>query len=431
MNRGSEYRLHPGSLRQAQYLAGVAGACRYTWNWARGRQQDLWREYEEGKREKPPSFTFFSLGVEFTQLRRSPGHEWMLDYPHREVKFALKAFENAMREAVKGGRGFPKRKYAEDRADSFTIPTAPKIRDGKLWIPGVRGKQPGFWAAISRRGGDPHATHGEARNVTIRRRPCGRWIASVNWEIPDAELPDDGQAIGVDMNVRQVTASDKAKFEGPDLAELERKRRKYQRRESRRQRVPLLDRETGAPRRKKNGEIVYTNSKRRERARRQRARMDGRIAYARRHYCHHASARLARKASTVVVEDLQVQGMTKSARGTRERPGRSVCAKRELNRAILSTGWAQMRTMLEYKVRRVVRVPPHHTSQTCGRCGYVAAGNRTSQAAFKCLSCGHEANADVNAAINILRRGLSLLRGEPCETDMEGGSGEGRAFSSA
>ena len=432
MNRGSEYRMHPGSLRQAQYLARICGARRYVWNWAIGILQDGWREYKAGQREEPPSFTFFSLGVEFTKLRASAGHEWLTELPHREVKFsALSPLAGAMTEAVRGKRGFPRRKHAEDRDDAFTIPTAPKIRDGKLWIPGVRGKQRGFWVAISRRGGDPHA-HGAAKRATIRRRPCGRWIASVTWEVPDAELPDSDEAIGVDLNVRQVTASDGAKFDGPDLARLERKRRKHQRREQRRQRVPLLDRETGEVRRKKNGDIIYTNSKRRERARRARARIDGRLAYARRHYCHTTSAKLARKCSTVVVEDLQVRNMTKSARGTRGQPGRNVRAKRGLNRSILGTGWAALRVMLEYKVRRVVRVPPHHTSRQCSRCGFTAAGNRTSQAAFKCLSCGHQANADVNAAINILRRGLSLLRGDkPSEPDMEGGPGGGRAFSSA
>ena len=133
-----------------------------------------------------------------------------------------------------------------------------------------------------------------------------------------------------------------------------------------------------------------------------------------------------------MLEDLQVQNMTKSARGTRKQPGRNVRAKRGLNREILAGGWADLARMLAYKARRVVRVPPQHTSQTCSRCGYAAAGNRTSQAAFKCLSCGLELNADVNVAINILRRGLSLLRGEkPREPDMEGGPGGGRAFGSA
>jgi hypothetical protein len=44
----------------------------------------------------------------------------------------------------------------------------------------------------------------------------------------------------------------------------------------------------------------------------------------------------------------------------------------------------------------------------CARCGHTAAGNRVSQAGFRCLACGHQANPDVNAARNILRAGLAL-----------------------
>lgn len=254
-----------------------------------------------------------------------------------------------MRLAVQGKGGFPKRKCAEDRNDSFTIPTAPNIkfagsdgRRGRLWIPGVRGKRAGFWITLSRRGGDPYAERGVARRVTLRRRPSGRWYATINWEIPDAELPDSARAIGVDMNVRQATASDGARYGAPDLVRLERKRARYQRREDRRKRVVLRDK-AGVPKRvragKRAGQLIYTNSKRRDRARRSRARIDGRPAYARRHYCHDTSAKLARKASTVCIEDLQIRNMTKSARGTKEKPGRNVRAKRGLNRAILGTGW--------------------------------------------------------------------------------------------
>ena len=55
----------------------------------------------------------------------------------------------------------------------------------------------------------------------------------------------------------------------------------------------------------------------------------------------------------------------------------------------------------------MVLVDPRHTSQTCNRCTHVARENRESQAIFKCVSCGHFDNADVNAAKNILVRGLT------------------------
>jgi putative transposase len=66
-----------------------------------------------------------------------------------------------------------------------------------------------------------------------------------------------------------------------------------------------------------------------------------------------------------------------------------------------------LRDKAESAGRVVVEVDPRHTSQRCSRCGHVAAGNRDREV-FKCLSCGHKAHADVNAAINILRAGLAL-----------------------
>ena len=53
---------------------------------------------------------------------------------------------------------------------------------------------------------------------------------------------------------------------------------------------------------------------------------------------------------------------------------------------------------------RLVTVPAAYTSQTCHQCGHVAAENRKSQASFACVRCGHEADADHNAASNILAK---------------------------
>ncbi len=52
---------------------------------------------------------------------------------------------------------------------------------------------------------------------------------------------------------------------------------------------------------------------------------------------------------------------------------------------------------------KVLLVDPYHTSQTCSKCGHYEAGQRISQAHFKCKSCGHEANADFNASQNIAK----------------------------
>ena len=105
--------------------------------------------------------------------------------------------------------------------------------------------------------------------------------------------------------------------------------------------------------------------------------------------------------------------MSASARGTMEEPGRKVRAKSGLNKAILDQGWYEFRRQLDYKLfwkgGMLVEVNPRHTSQRCSCCGHTAKENRLSQAIFKCLACGYEENADVNAAKNIKTVGQTGL----------------------
>ena len=85
-------------------------------------------------------------------------------------------------------------------------------------------------------------------------------------------------------------------------------------------------------------------------------------------------------------------------------PGANVRQKAGLNRVILNTGWGGLCRKLEYKTAVEV-VNAAYTSQTCHAGGCVDAANRRSQARCHCVGCAHEANADVNAALNILASG--------------------------
>ena len=69
---------------------------------------------------------------------------------------------------------------------------------------------------------------------------------------------------------------------------------------------------------------------------------------------HHFSRRLADKAHTVVIENLPVSGMTKSAQGAEEHPGTNVKAKAGLNREILATNWSRLQQRLAYMCGRLL-----------------------------------------------------------------------------
>ena len=101
--------------------------------------------------------------------------------------------------------------------------------------------------------------------------------------------------------------------------------------------------------------------------------------------------------------------MVRSARGTVDEPGKNVRAKAGLNRSLLDAGFGILATLIrekaEYAARVVVRVDAKYTSQTCAACGHVARESREGPC-FVCVRCGHQDDADVNAARNILARAV-------------------------
>ena len=144
-------------------------------------------------------------------------------------------------------------------------------------------------------------------------------------------------------------------------------------------------------------------------------RLKARQARRRYEFAHQTTTALVGAGTAVlVVEDLRVKNMTRSAQGTIEAPGVNVRQKSGLSRSILDQGWTQILTLLTYKAdqtgARVIRVRPHGTSTTCHRCGSTAPGQRESQAVFRCAdaACGWTGNADTNAAIVIKQRGQEV-----------------------
>ena len=143
------------------------------------------------------------------------------------------------------------------------------------------------------------------------------------------------------------------------------------------------------------------------------------IANIRKDTLHKTTTTISQNHAMIVIEDLQISNMSRSAKGTATEKGRNVRQKSGLNRSILDQGWFEFRRQLEYKQQwlggEVLAVPAHYTSQRCSCCGTVSKDNRQSQAKFTCVSCGYETNADLNAAKNILAAGHAVLA---CLTDV-------------
>ena len=329
------------------------------------------RAYQAGEK---PSLSFFSMGKEFIQLRKQT--DWMQDLHCATIRYSSKRLSDALTQAVNGVRGFPKFK-ARHGDDYFTIPNKVdiKIKNSKLWIPKCG------WMVIRRNGGDPYSD-GTPLQVIVKRE-LGKWFAYVVWEVEISENENES-FVGIDMNAGQAATSDHEIMSMPDASKDEAKSNRYQRTMSRRKK----------------------GSGRRSRARFLFAKAQRRLRHKRQHWHHCVSRDIANRHGVAVVENLNTKGMTSSAKGTIENPGKNVKQKAGLNRVILKTGWSGLRQKLDYKMKQVVEVNPAYTSQTCYRCGHVDKANRLTQSQFKCVRCEHEDNADINAALNIKASGI-------------------------
>jgi putative transposase len=142
-----------------------------------------------------------------------------------------------------------------------------------------------------------------------------------------------------------------------------------------------------------------------KRIRRQLAREWRKVRDRRRDFHHKTARALVDTHDALALEALRVDGMTASAGGTLEQPGRNVAQKAGLNRSILDAGWAQFTSILTAKAesagRRVVRVDPSYTSVACHACG--TRCTRPRQDTVVCPAHG-ELDADLNGACNIATR---------------------------
>jgi transposase len=231
-----------------------------------------------------------------------------------------------------------------------------------------------------------------ARSYRVTRDRAGRWHVAFTAIPEPVGGPGSGAIVGVDRGVAVSAALSTGELlTCPGLRPKEAER------------LVRLHRRLARARR---------GSSRRGRLKVQIARLKAREADRRKDWCEKTSTDLARRFDLIRVEDLKVRNMTRSARGTVAEPGRNVRQKAGLNRGILANCWGLLARRLEEKAPgRVEKVNPAYTSQTCNACGHVAAGSRESQATFRCVTCGHEANADVNAAQNIARGHRVTARG--------------------
>jgi putative transposase len=230
------------------------------------------------------------------------------------------------------------------------------------------------------------------RSYRVTRDAAGRWYVAFAAIPAPFPAPGTGEVVGVDRGVAVSAALSTGELlTVPGLTGGERLRLlRLQRRLARAER----------------------GSNRRKRVRAAVAKLKAREGDRRKDWVEKTSTDVARRFDVIHIEDLNVRGMTRSVKGTARAHGRNLAQKAGLDRGILASGWGRLVQRVEDKAPgRVVKINPAYTSQRCSACGIVDREARESQAVFRCRSCGHTDNADVNAAKNIAAGHAVTARG--------------------
>jgi putative transposase len=225
----------------------------------------------------------------------------------------------------------------------------------------------------------------------------GRWWVSLNAEAaelhPAQRHPARGGAdasgwVGVDRGLSAFLVA--ATADGEEMARITDAPKALARRLNRQRRLAK------SLSRKKKGSV-----NRRDAAARL-GRHHHHIANIRRHFLHKVSNALVKTHDRLVIEDLNVSGMLTNHR---------------LAQAISDAGWAELGRLLSYKQawrggELVVADRWYPSSKLCPACGSVRSELTLADRVFTC-ECGHSADRDANAAVNLARWGQTHHNASP------------------
>jgi putative transposase len=365
VKRAYKYRFYP-TPEQAADLSRTFGCVRKVYNLALEARTAAWYQRQE-------RMTYLQSSALLTHWKRSDDLAYLNEVPSVPLQQALRHLQSAFSRFWDKQARYPRFKSRKkSRASAEYTRSAFRYRDGQLRLAKMTAPLAVVWSRPLPDGAAPST-------VTVSRDPAGRWFVSLLCQCAVELLPAGSSVVGIDAGITSlVTLSSGEKVANP----------RHERRD--RARLALAQRRLAR---------TQKGSANRDKARLKVARVHARISDRRRDFLHKLTTRLVRENQAVVIEDLNVQNMTRN---------------HHLARAISDAAWRQLRAMLEYKCQwygrdLVVIGRWYPSSKTCSACGRTAASLPLGIREWECGNCGTRHDRDINAAVNIKAAGLAVL----------------------
>lgn len=379
-----KYELCPNK-DQIVLFKKFSGCCKFVYNKALAYKIENYERDKDKAKEERVKTHFSALSKEVTAWIHTDEFSFLKEPPRDILTQKLMDLEKAYKNFFKKLAMYPKfKKKGQQESFRFPNPDTIKVDEENNLI------------AFSKIGcmkyRNSRPLQGEIRNATISCS-AGRWFVSIQTreEVEDP-VHESSEEVAVHMGIYKL-ATLSSDEHLPPINSFKKHKDK----------LAKLQRNMA---RKKKFSANWVKEKQKIQ------KIHRKISNIRRDYTHKATTHICDSAAKVYIEDLDIKKMSKSASGTIEEPGKDVKKKKNLNRCILDQGWFEFMRQIEYKSKwkggEVISVPVPYTSQMCNVCCHVQEENRPTRLKFICQKCGHEDDADYNAAKNILKLGQDM-----------------------
>jgi putative transposase len=353
-----KFRIYP-TKNQQTFLAKHFGAVRFVYNFFLNKKKE---EYLNNKK----TTSYFDDAKALTQLKSEEKYFWLYEINSQTLQSSLRNLESSYLNFFRGNAKFPKF-HSKKNKQCFKIPQNFSIEDGFLYIPKLK---EGIKIMLHQK------LLGKAISCHVSKSTTGKYFVSILCELDQPHLPRVDSAVGIDLGLKSLLVESNGNV-APSIKTNER----FQKRKAFAQRN-LAKKKIGSNNRAKSRAIL--------------AKHFEKEVNKRTDYLHKLSRQLVNENQVIIAETLAVKNMMQNS---------------SLAKAIGEVSWGELLRQIQYKsewagraFHKIDRFFP--SSKACNNCKFVVDHLPLDVRNWDCPSCKSSLDRDLNAAKNILEKGL-------------------------